>query len=53
MVRTIKLNDGKSIPALGWGNGTGGLSRSGQKATDTGVIVLKAGIKHIDTAQVR
>lgn len=53
MVRTIKLNDGKSIPALAWGNGTGGIEHSGQKAIDTGVVALKAGILHIDTAQVR
>jgi diketogulonate reductase-like aldo/keto reductase len=53
MVRTIKLNDGKSIPALAWGNGTGGIEHSGQKAIDTGVVALEAGILHIDTAQVR
>lgn len=53
MVRTIKLNDGKEIPALAWGNGTGGIQQSGQKAVDTGVVALKAGILHIDTAQVR
>lgn len=49
---TIKLNDGKSIPALGWGNGTGGIERSGQKAIDLGAAALKAGILHIDTAQI-
>jgi len=49
---TIKLNDGKSIPAIGWGNGTGGIERSGQKAIDLGAIALKAGILHIDTAQI-
>lgn len=52
MVRTIQLNDGKAIPALAWGNGTGGIERSGQKAVDTGAVALKAGILHIDTAQV-
>jgi hypothetical protein len=52
MVRTIQLNDGKSIPALAWGNGTGGIENSGKKAIDTGAVALKAGILHIDTAQV-
>ncbi|ORY32558.1 NADP-dependent oxidoreductase domain-containing protein [Naematelia encephala] len=52
MVRAIKLNDGKQIPALAWGNGTGGIQRSGQKATELGAVALKAGILHIDTAQI-
>lgn len=52
MVRTITLNDGKKIPALGWGNGTGGQNSSNQKAIDTGKAALEAGILHIDTAQV-
>lgn len=50
-VRTIKLSDGKVIPALGWGNGSGGIMRNSQKAVDCGVVALKAGILHIDTAQ--
>jgi len=33
-------------------NGTGGIERSGQKAIDLGAIALKAGILHIDTAQI-
>lgn len=51
MTRTIRLSDGKNIPAIGWGNGTGGLHSSGNKAVETGKIVLAAGIHHIDTAQ--
>jgi diketogulonate reductase-like aldo/keto reductase len=51
MVRNIKLNDGKSIPAVAWGNGTGGLSAAGKKAVDTGALALREGIRHIDTAQ--
>lgn len=51
MVRTIRLSDSKSIPAVGWGSGSGGLMRSGSKAADTGKLVLDAGIHHIDTAQ--
>lgn len=53
MVRTIQLNDGKAIPALAWGNGTGGIQKSGEKAVELGKLALKAGIMHIDTAQVR
>jgi diketogulonate reductase-like aldo/keto reductase len=33
-------------------NGTGGIERSGQKAIDLGAAALKAGILHIDTAQI-
>jgi diketogulonate reductase-like aldo/keto reductase len=51
MVRTITLSDGKKIPAIGWGNGTGGLQKSGSKAVDIGKVALEAGIHHIDTAQ--
>lgn len=51
-VRTIKLSDGKKIPALGWGNGSGGLLRNSEKAVECGVVALKAGVLHIDTAQM-
>jgi len=51
MVRTITLSDGKKIPALGWGNGTGGINSRPQTAIDMGAVALKAGILHIDTAQ--
>jgi len=51
MVRTIKTNDGKSMPAIGWGNGSQGLQNSGQLAIDLGTQALKAGVLHIDTAQ--
>lgn len=52
MVRTIKFNDGKVVPAIGWGNGTGGINANSARAVETGVVALKAGILHIDTAQV-
>ncbi|WWC99461.1 hypothetical protein V866_006364 [Kwoniella sp. B9012] len=52
MSRTIKLSDGKSIPAIGWGNGTGGLFGNHDPATTSGVQALKAGIYHIDTAEI-
>lgn len=52
MVRTLKLSDGKTIPGLAWGNGTSGLQKSGPKAVELGALALKAGILHIDTAQV-
>jgi len=51
MVRTITLSDGKKIPGLGWGNGTGGINSNSQLSVDMGVVALKAGILHIDTAQ--
>lgn len=46
MVRTIALNNGKTIPALGWGN------MHGDYAVDNCALALKLGILHIDTAQV-
>ncbi|WWD17901.1 hypothetical protein CI109_102346 [Kwoniella shandongensis] len=52
MTRTITLSDGKKIPALGWGNGSGGLGRNPGKAQPAGLYALKAGIHHIDTAQI-
>jgi hypothetical protein len=50
MVRTIKLNDGKQIPALAWGMGTGGVNKD--RTVELGVQALEAGIVHLDTAQV-
>ncbi|OCF38520.1 hypothetical protein I317_07701 [Kwoniella heveanensis CBS 569] len=47
MVRTVKLNDGTSMPALGWGN-MGGK----EKAHSAGAIALREGIHHIDSAQI-
>ncbi|OCF33353.1 aldose reductase [Kwoniella heveanensis CBS 569] len=52
MTRTIKLSDGKSIPALGWGNGSGGLNGKNDPAVVAGVEALNAGLKHIDTAEL-
>jgi diketogulonate reductase-like aldo/keto reductase len=52
MTRTIRLSDGKAIPAIGCGNGSGGLMRGGSKATEIGKTVLDAGIHHLDTAQM-
>jgi diketogulonate reductase-like aldo/keto reductase len=47
MVRTVQLSDGTSIPSLAWGN-MGGK----EKARQAGAMALKAGIHHIDTAQI-
>jgi diketogulonate reductase-like aldo/keto reductase len=52
-MRSVKLSDGKSIPTFGWGSGSGKQFNGGQHSIDTGVIALKEGILHIDTAQVR
>ncbi|WVQ98398.1 hypothetical protein IAU59_005521 [Kwoniella sp. CBS 9459] len=46
MVRTVKVNDGTVMPALGWGN-MGGK----EKAHSAGAIALREGIHHIDSAQ--
>ena len=51
MTRSIRLNDGKAIPALGWGSGTAGINKDLSIAIEMGVVALKSGIKHIDTAQ--
>ncbi|KAL1411604.1 hypothetical protein Q8F55_002568 [Vanrija albida] len=50
--RTVKLNDGKLIPALGWGNASSGLLGGGQKSVDTAKLAIASGITHIDTAQL-
>ncbi|WWC86218.1 uncharacterized protein L201_001091 [Kwoniella dendrophila CBS 6074] len=52
MTRTIKLSDGKAIPALQWGNGTGGLNGKHDPAVEYGITALKAGVKAIDTAEM-
>lgn len=49
--RAFTLSDGKVIPAIAWGNGTGGLAKSGDKAVLGGQVALDAGIRHLDTAQ--
>ena len=43
------LNDGTSIPWIGWGNGTGDAMKN---AVECGRLALESGIHHIDTAQV-
>lgn len=45
---TIQLLDGREIPWLSWGNGTGNMKKDPVK---TGKIALDEGIRHIDTAQ--
>lgn len=47
MVRTVKLSDGTSMPQMAWGNMGGN-----EKALKAGTVALKAGIHHIDTAQI-
>ncbi|KAK4689727.1 hypothetical protein P7C73_g370, partial [Tremellales sp. Uapishka_1] len=49
MVHTIALSDGKKIPFLAWGNGTGDGKTT---PVELGVTALKGGITHIDTAQI-
>ncbi|WWC58753.1 uncharacterized protein I303_101297 [Kwoniella dejecticola CBS 10117] len=52
MTRTIKLADGKAIPALQWGNGSGGLNGKHDPALQYGITALKTGVKAIDTAEL-
>ncbi|WWC66240.1 uncharacterized protein I206_100141 [Kwoniella pini CBS 10737] len=52
MTRTFKLSDGKAIPALQWGNGTGGLNGKHDPALEYGITALKTGVKAIDTAEL-
>lgn len=48
-VPSFKLLDGKSIPTIGWGNGTGGDAKG--KAVEIGKKAISAGLRHLDTAQ--
>ena len=43
------LNDGTSIPWIGWGNGSG---QAKENVVEYGRLALESGIRHIDTAQV-
>lgn len=52
MARTLKLSDGKPIPSLAWGSGSGGINKEQQLVIDMGIHALKCGIRHIDTAQI-
>lgn len=47
-VPTFTLSDGRKVPALAWGNGSGNARKT---ALDSGVLAIEAGIRHIDTAQ--
>jgi len=48
----VSLRSSSSRRSLINSNGTGGLAKSGKTAVDYGVINLKYGVYHIDTAQV-
>lgn len=52
MARTLRLSDGKPIPSLAWGSGSGGINKEQQLVIDMGIHALKCGIRHIDTAQI-
>ncbi|GAA5906990.1 hypothetical protein JCM6882_000021 [Rhodosporidiobolus microsporus] len=47
-VPTFTLLDGTKIPTIAWGNGTGDAKKT---AIESGAVALRAGIRHIDTAQ--
>ena len=52
MTRTVTLNDGKVVPAISWGAGSGRLFRGGELVVERGAYALEKGLRHIDTAQV-
>lgn len=52
MSLTVKLNDGKQIPAVGFGNMHGWENDYTQKAEDLPAFALKQGFRHLDTAEV-
>ena len=52
MPLTVKLNDGKQIPAVGFGNMHGWENEYTQQAEDVPALALKHGFRHLDTAQV-
>ncbi|KAF9074180.1 NADP-dependent oxidoreductase domain-containing protein [Rhodocollybia butyracea] len=47
-VQTIELKSGVKVPWLAWGNGSGDARKV---PIEAGLAALKAGIRHIDTAQ--
>ena len=49
--KLITLNDGKKLPALGFGNGTGGFLKS-DKSIQGVKDALDVGFRHVDTAQM-
>jgi diketogulonate reductase-like aldo/keto reductase len=52
MTQTITLNDGKQIPAVGFGNMHGWENGYSLKAEEVPALALKYGFRHLDTAQV-
>nr|ODN98719.1 aldose reductase [Cryptococcus depauperatus CBS 7855] len=52
MVQMIKLLDGKSIPALAWGSGQSNFNYNHELTLERGIVALKAGFRHLDTAQM-
>lgn len=47
--QSFTLLDGTKIPTIAWGNGSGDAAET---AIVSGEIALRAGLRHIDTAQV-
>jgi diketogulonate reductase-like aldo/keto reductase len=52
MSKTLTLNDGKQIPAIGFGNMHGWENEYSIKAEKVPAFALKQGFRHLDTAQV-
>lgn len=47
--QSFALSDGTYIPTIAWGNGSGDAAET---AIVSGELALRAGLRHIDTAQV-
>jgi diketogulonate reductase-like aldo/keto reductase len=52
MTSTVKLNDGKQIPAVGFGNMHGWENDYTSQAESIPAFALKQGFRHLDTAEV-
>lgn len=50
--RKITLNDGRKMPAVAFGTGSFGHLWENDKATQDGAMALRAGFRHLDTAQM-
>lgn len=47
--QSFTLSDGTQMPTIAWGNGSGDAAVT---AIVSGELALRAGLRHIDTAQV-
>ncbi|KAM0749419.1 Aldo/keto reductase [Meredithblackwellia eburnea MCA 4105] len=51
-IPTFTLSDGRQIPKIAWGSGSSGFSPEAKElAYSVGSVVLKTGLRHLDTAE--